>query len=102
MIRIEFVCSPAPRQAVTLELQLPNDATLQQAWQRAAADPAAACLSTGSWDAGLWGRRVPLSTVLRDGDRVEAYRPLRCDPKEARRLRYRQTAAPARHLKRPP
>jgi putative ubiquitin-RnfH superfamily antitoxin RatB of RatAB toxin-antitoxin module len=102
MIRIEFVCSPAPREVVTLELQLPKDATLQHALQQAASDPATVFLSSAPWDAGVWGRRVPLSTVLKDGDRVEAYRPLRCDPKEARRLRYRQSSAPARHLKRPP
>jgi putative ubiquitin-RnfH superfamily antitoxin RatB of RatAB toxin-antitoxin module len=40
--------------------------------------------------------------VLQDGDRVEAYRPLRCDPKEARRLRYRQDSAPARRVKSAP
>jgi putative ubiquitin-RnfH superfamily antitoxin RatB of RatAB toxin-antitoxin module len=35
----------------------------------------------------------PLDTLLRDGDRVELYRPLRVDPKEARRLRYKRAAA---------
>ena len=29
-------------------------------------------------------------TVLRERDRVEVYRPLQVDPKEARRLRYRK------------
>ena len=76
--------------------------TLQQALRQAAADPRASFLAAGDWDAGLWGRRQPGSTVLQDGDRVEAYRPLRCDPKEARRLRYRQSPAPARRLKRAP
>jgi putative ubiquitin-RnfH superfamily antitoxin RatB of RatAB toxin-antitoxin module len=33
---------------------------------------------------------VPGSTPLRPGDRVELYRPLTVDPKEARRLRYRR------------
>ena len=28
--------------------------------------------------------------VLADGDRVEVYRPLSVDPKEARRLRYKR------------
>jgi sulfur carrier protein len=36
----------------------------------------------------VWGRRVPLDTPLRDGDRVEVYRPLRVDPKVARRERF--------------
>lgn len=37
--------------------------------------------------AGVWGRRVPGEFVLRQGDRVEIYRPLRADPKESRRRR---------------
>ncbi len=38
-------------------------------------------------DLGLWGKRVPLDTVLADGDRVELYRPLLADPKTARKKR---------------
>ena len=34
---------------------------------------------------GVWGRETGKSTVLRDGDRVEVYRPLDLDPREARR-----------------
>jgi len=36
---------------------------------------------------GIYGRRVTLDHRLADGDRVELYRPLRADPKEARRRR---------------
>ncbi len=36
---------------------------------------------------GIFGRRVAPDTLLRDGDRVEIYRPLRIDPKEARRAK---------------
>jgi uncharacterized protein len=36
---------------------------------------------------GIWGRLVTLDSVLREGDRVEIYRPLRVDPKEVRRRR---------------
>ncbi|HEY4081520.1 MAG TPA: RnfH family protein [Burkholderiaceae bacterium] len=38
---------------------------------------------------GVWGRIRPLSTPLRDRDRIEVYRPLTVDPMEARRQRYR-------------
>ena len=100
MIRVEFVCSPEPRQVVRFELELPEGATLQQAMRMAAADPRGAFLDQGNFDAGLWGRRQPPATELTEGDRVEAYRPLRCDPKEARRLRYRQSPAAGRKLKR--
>ena len=34
---------------------------------------------------GVWGKCVDGQTPLRDGDRVEFYRPLRMDPREARR-----------------
>lgn len=36
---------------------------------------------------GIYGRVVALKTVLKDGDRVEIYRPLLADPKDLRRLR---------------
>jgi putative ubiquitin-RnfH superfamily antitoxin RatB of RatAB toxin-antitoxin module len=34
---------------------------------------------------GIYGCRVESGQSLRDGDRVEIYRPLRLDPREARR-----------------
>ena len=37
---------------------------------------------------GIWGREASLQHVLREHDRVEVYRPLRIDPKEARRERF--------------
>ena len=36
---------------------------------------------------GVFGKRVPLDQRLAPGDRVEIYRPLLIDPKEARRQR---------------
>ena len=39
--------------------------------------------------AGIYGQRKPLTTLLRDGDRIEIYRPLTADPKQARRTRAR-------------
>jgi putative ubiquitin-RnfH superfamily antitoxin RatB of RatAB toxin-antitoxin module len=37
--------------------------------------------------AGIFGKKKPLDTLLRPGDRVELYRPLLADPKESRRRR---------------
>ena len=39
---------------------------------------------------GIFGKRVKDDTVLRDGDRIEVYRPLVADPKDARRKRVLQ------------
>jgi hypothetical protein len=36
---------------------------------------------------GIWGKRCSLDERLREGDRVELYRPLGADPKEVRRAR---------------
>ena len=42
---------------------------------------------------GVFGKRVTLDTPLRDGDRVEIYRPLIADPKTARRERAKRPKA---------
>ena len=39
---------------------------------------------------GIFGEPVTPETRLADGDRVEVYRPLEVDPKEARRQRARK------------
>lgn len=44
---------------------------------------------------GIYGRRVEPTQVLRSGDRVEIYRPLKFDPRDARR-RAAQAVRPAR------
>lgn len=36
---------------------------------------------------GIYGKKKPRDTVLREHDRVEVYRPLMADPKNARRRR---------------
>lgn len=44
-------------------------------------------LDPGRLKIGLWNRAVSLDAVARAGDRIEVYRPLQVDPKEARRIR---------------
>jgi len=34
---------------------------------------------------GIWGRIVDKGCILKDGDRVEVYRPLQLEPRESRR-----------------
>ena len=48
--------------------------------------------------AGIWGRKARLQQLLRDGDRVELYRPLQVDPKVARRERFARQGARAAGL----
>ena len=37
------------------------------------------------YQVGIWGKLVKRSYSLKDGDRLEIYRPLLIDPREARR-----------------
>lgn len=53
-------------------------------------------LDAGELALGIWGRRVSASQPLRADDRVEIYRPLRRDPREARRQAAGSDAATAR------
>jgi uncharacterized protein len=80
-IEVLLVWSPGPRRVEQRMLRLSEGATLADALCAAGADPASS--------AGVWGRVRGGSTPLRDGDRVELYRGLTIDPKEARRLRYK-------------
>lgn len=87
-IRVVVVYSPQPRVVDQVELVLPNGATLLQALKASGVidrhpeiDPARAKL-------GVWGKLRQPDDVLRDADRVEVYRSLKVDPKEARRQRY--------------
>ena len=48
------------------------------------------CLDAGQVHVGVWNHACEQDRRLRDGDRVELYRVLTVDPKEARRLRYKR------------
>lgn len=48
-------------------------------------------IDAGSLAVGVWSRLATRETVLREGDRVELYRPLLADPKESRRRRAERT-----------
>lgn len=86
-IAVTVVTSPAPGQVQQRDLQLPLGACVRDALVNSG-------LTAGAqgepWKVGVWGQLRPLDHVLRDRDRVEIYRPLRVDPKDARRLRHGQ------------
>ncbi|MFI4888821.1 MAG: RnfH family protein [Burkholderiales bacterium] len=44
-------------------------------------------IETDALATGIWSKPVARDALLRDGDRVELYRPLTADPKELRRRR---------------
>lgn len=92
MLRVTVMHSPAPREVREQVLELAEGATV--------ADALRACgLSPGEVEAvGVWGRKADASQALRDRDRVEIARPLRVDPKLARRERFQRQGSRAAGL----
>jgi putative ubiquitin-RnfH superfamily antitoxin RatB of RatAB toxin-antitoxin module len=87
LLNVEVVYSPRAGEVERVVLRLPPGSTLQQAIERSGlAEKHPELLQ---WPAGIWGRVQPGDTPLRERDRVEFYRPLQVDPKEARRQRYK-------------
>jgi putative ubiquitin-RnfH superfamily antitoxin RatB of RatAB toxin-antitoxin module len=81
-MRVEVVFA-LPSEARQVRLDLPDGATVRDAL-------AASGLDVKTDAVGVFGKRVPLDHPLAEGDRVEIYRPLAMDPKEARRRRARK------------
>ncbi|MFT6010290.1 MAG: putative ubiquitin-RnfH superfamily antitoxin RatB of RatAB toxin-antitoxin module [Candidatus Azotimanducaceae bacterium] len=74
-------------------LELPAGATVALAIEQSGILAAALELNADDLQVGIYSRLVPQSTVLSNKDRVEIYRPLLVEPKEARRRRAQQRAA---------
>jgi len=76
-MKVEVVAAH-PEGARTRSVNLPAGATVRDAL---------AATGLEGHACGIFGKRVALEHRLNDGDRVEIYRPLALDPKEARRRR---------------
>ena len=79
-LRIEVVHA-RPDRADVVEIRLPDGATVRDALLAA---------GMSAEKVGIFGKLVKPETRLADGDRIEIYRPLTLDPKEARRRRARR------------
>jgi putative ubiquitin-RnfH superfamily antitoxin RatB of RatAB toxin-antitoxin module len=89
---ITVVYSPAPRVLHEITLTLPAGARVSDALAACALDERFAAVFKAP-AVGLWGKRVPPTHTLADHDRIEIYRPLRVDPKVARRERFKKQGA---------
>ena len=85
-LRVEVVYAAAHEQAL-VELSVPPGTTVRDALALSGLATRYPELDTAAGRIGIYGQVVAEETVLRDGDRVEIYRPLIADPKEARRRR---------------
>lgn len=84
LISLTLIYSPASGSVVQQSLQISLGQTITEALQAAGY-----ALAEGEAVA-VFGKVKSLDDTLQNGDRLEVCRPLQCDPKEARRLRYKQ------------
>ena len=86
LIRIEVAYAlPERQELVTLEVE--TGTTAREAIERSGLIERYPAIALDAGSVGIFGKPVPLDQKLREGDRVEIYRPLTADPKSARRVR---------------
>ena len=86
-IRVAVACSPSPGVAVEVEVWIRRGTMLGDVVRASGLLERFAGCGLEQQETGIWGRPCAPETLLHPGDRVELYRPLAMDPKEARRLR---------------
>jgi len=87
-IEVNVVYSPRAREVREISLHLPAGSTAGHALQASGLLRLFPTLDQAPVLLGIWGRRVDLGQTLLANDRIEIYRPLSVDPKEARRKRF--------------
>ena len=86
LINVEVVFGmPDSQQLVSVSM--PPGSTVADALEMSKIGAAFPDADFAKMPTGIWGRPVQRDQTLVDGDRVEVYRELEIDPKEARRLR---------------
>jgi putative ubiquitin-RnfH superfamily antitoxin RatB of RatAB toxin-antitoxin module len=74
-----------PEHQATVDLQLPPGTSLTEAVERSGLLKKFPEAEARPLNCAIFGRAVPLTCELRDGDRIEILRPLLIDPKQSRR-----------------
>ena len=85
-IRVEVVY-PLPHKQEIYAVTLPSGASLRQAIETCGVLQKYPEIDLAKNKVGVFAKLSKPDTLLRDGDRVEIYRPLIADPKEVRKQR---------------
>jgi uncharacterized protein len=76
-----------PHRVIAKSFRLAEGSRVADAVRLAALDPDFSALDLANSPLGIFGKLARAEQTLRDGDRLEIYRPLAADPKVARRAR---------------
>lgn len=86
MLEVEIVYCSVDKQRV-IPLTVTEPCSVERAIKQSTLLQQFPELDISSVQLGLFSQKVSLTTWLKTGDRIEIYRPLKIDPKEARRKR---------------
>ena len=86
MLHIEVVYA-LPTRACLISVDVPSGTTIKQGIELSGILKQCPDIDLSKNKVGIFGKLKELDTRLNDGERVEIYRPLKADPKEARRKR---------------
>lgn len=92
MLKVQ-VCYATPLREVLRELSVEQGTTIEQAIAASGILHDMPGIDLALQPVGLYGKKRPLDTVLRERDRIEIYRALVADPKDSRRRRAEKKAA---------
>jgi uncharacterized protein len=88
-LRVSVAYSPRAGEVDEVEVLLSPGATVADALRESGLQTRHPGIDLAAAALGVWGALCRRDDALRDRDRVEVYRPLVVDPKEARRRRHR-------------
>lgn len=92
-LTVSVLFSPSARQVSEKVCQLEEGATVADALQASGLLAGFTATEADALQVSVWGRHVPLNTLLREQDRIELCRALTVDPKVARRERFAKQGA---------
>jgi len=75
----------SPKRQVWFDVEIPDGATIHDAIHRSGILKQFTEINLEQQKVGVFGKVSKLDAVLNDGDRVEIYRPITCDPKTVSR-----------------
>lgn len=85
-ISVEIVYA-LPNQQTLLKLTLDEECSIDEAIEQSGILAIHPEITLEDFRVGVYGHPAPLTQQIRNGDRIEVYRPLAADPREARRMK---------------
>ena len=85
-VKVELVFA-TPEKQVLREFDVPIGSSVADVIAHGRLEREFPGMSLDDAQAGIWGQPVGRDRIVREGDRIELYRPLEIDPREARRLK---------------